>query len=321
MTSISRDEWTAILKKTVHEVQVDRVSIVACGVAFRLALALFPGIALLLWLGSHLLGPDETRSLVGNLTGLLPEASRNVVGNALQAAQDSNPASGSKTASDWLGSFAPLIGTALTLWSTNGGMKALFTALNIVYDKEEGRSFLRRNGVTLLFTGGALLLLALCMAALTATPAILAQLGFGSTTTVLVGWLRWFALFVGFTLGLSLLYRFAPNRELEDWPLVTIGSVLAAALLVLSSVLFSWFTGHVMSLSATYGSFSTVIAFLMWLWLDMGIVLGCAELDSVVDRQTGFYGGTTTDGQARGHDRGERRSGAERRSGPPQPAH
>ena len=41
--------------------------------------------------------------------------------------------------------FAFFSGLLLSLWSANAGMKAIFDALNIVYEEEEKRSFIRLN--------------------------------------------------------------------------------------------------------------------------------------------------------------------------------
>lgn len=289
MTHIDGGQWLGILKTTWSEIGADRASIVASGVAFRVALALFPGVALLVWVANRTVGPEEARSLVGTLSDLVPDASRSIVRNAVDSALHSNPADGSAEA-PWLGGFAPVLGLALTLWATNSGMKALFVALNIVYDKEESRGFLHRNLVTLLFTLSTLVLLVLAIGTLLASPVVLSRIGFGDLTAAAVSWLRWPVLGVGFAPSLSLLYRYAPNREREHWPLVTIGSALAAGLLVFGTALFSWFTARFMGLSTTYGSLSTVVAFLIWLWLDFLVVLACAELDSVIERQTGLYG-------------------------------
>lgn len=294
-----RSRWFAILRTTWTEIGADRASIVASGVAFRVALALFPAVALLIWVGSRTVGPGEAQALAATISDVLPDASRTVIGNAVDAALRSNPADGGAEA-PWLGRLAPVAGVAATLWSTNSGMKALFAALNIVYDKDETRPFLRRNLVTLLFTLGALGLLALAAAALLASPFVLSHLGFGDIAAAAVHWLRWPVLFVGFALALSLLYRYAPNRERDHWPLITVGSSLAAGLLVLGTALFSWFTARFMGLSATYGPLSTVVAFLLWLWVDFYAVLACAELDSEVERHTGLYGGGPS-----GNDRSE----------------
>ena len=284
--------WLAILEATWSEIAADRVSIVASGVAFRMALALFPAIALLIWVGSRTVGPDEAKSLSRLLSDLLPDASRSIVTGAVDAALRSNPADGDAEAG-WLGSLAPVAGILATLWTTNTGTKALFAALNIIYDEQESRGFVRRNLVTLAFTLGGMGLLILALATLAASPFVLSHLGLGAVIGTAIRWTRWPVLFVGFALALALLYRYAPNRERGHWPLVTVGSTLAAGLLVVGAGLFSWFTSRFMGLSATYGSLSTVVAFLLWLWVDFFVVLACAELDSIIERRTGLYGGGT----------------------------
>lgn len=293
MTRSGGSRWLAILRTTWTEIGADRASIVASGVAFRVALALFPAVALLIWIGSRTVGPEEARSLARMLSELLPDASRSIVERAVRAALRSNPADGNAEAG-WLGGFAPVAGVLVTLWSANTGTKALFGALNIVYDKEETRGFVRRNLVTLAFTVATLVLLAAVVAALAASPSVLSHLGVGVVAGTVVRWLRWPALFAGSALALALLYRYAPNRDRERWPLVTVGSTLAAGLLVLGAALFSWFTARFMGLSATYGSLSTAVAFLLWLWVDFFVVLACAELDSTIERQTGLYGARNT---------------------------
>jgi membrane protein len=292
MTRIAGGQWLAVLRATWSEIGADRVSIVASGVAFRVALALFPAIALLIWIGSRTVGPDEAKSLSRVLSDILPDASRSIVKGAVDAALQSNPADGDAEAG-WLGALAPVAGVLVTLWTTNSGTKALFAALNIIYDEEEGRGFVRRNLVTLAFTLGAMGLLALAIGTLAASPFVLSHLGFGDVIGTTIHWIRWPVLFVGFALALALLYRYAPNRERGHWPLVTVGSTLAAGLLVVGAALFSWFTSRFMGLNATYGSLSTVVAFLLWLWVDFFVVLACAELDSIIERQTGLYGGGT----------------------------
>ena len=56
------------------------------------------------------------------------------------------------------------------LYSTNSGMKALFNALNILYDKEERRSFLRFNVITKLFTLATIVMIFVATALFVAEP-------------------------------------------------------------------------------------------------------------------------------------------------------
>lgn len=276
-----------VLRHAAREAIADQVSFVASGVAFRVALATFPGIALLVWLGSQVLDPSDVRALLQTAASAVPDSTRQIIDQAMNASLANNPANqgGSEGA---LGPFAPLIGLAFTLWSANSGMKALFKALNLIHETQDRRSWLSLTAVTLLFTLGALFVLLGVMVLTLVVPHLL-PLFSGSAIASVLGLLRWPVLFAALALALALLFRVAPQREHGRWPLPTIGSLLAALLLVLSCLLFSWFTGRFGSLAVTYGSLSTVVAFLLWLWLSFTIVLCGAELDAAIGAETVLY--------------------------------
>ena len=48
--------------------------------------------------------------------------------------------------------FGFLLGLGIALWSANAGMKAIFDALNIIYDEDEKRGIIWLNVVSLFFT-------------------------------------------------------------------------------------------------------------------------------------------------------------------------
>jgi membrane protein len=53
-------------------------------------------------------------------------------------------------------SFGFLIGLGIALWSANAGMKSIIDALNVVYEEEEKRGFIRLNLISLVMTAVAL---------------------------------------------------------------------------------------------------------------------------------------------------------------------
>src|SRR5437764_7319075 len=63
-----------------------------------------------------------------------------------------------------------LIGLVISLWSANGGIKALFDALNVVYEEKEKRSFIKLNAVGLLFTFGVIFFILVALAGVIAIP-------------------------------------------------------------------------------------------------------------------------------------------------------
>ena len=276
--------WRAVLRATYREYLDDQVAIIASGVAFRVALAIFPAIALLVWIGAIAFGGGSIEALKQTLAGIVPDASREIIVQAIQSSAQRNPAD-RNGAYGYLGAAAPIVGLMFMIYSANSGMQALFTAMNVIYDTEERRGFLRLNAITLLFTVGALAMIAV-LACVSAMPALLAAVGWAQNDGIVWSALRWPILFVAVAPALALLYRYAPHRAPESWPLVTFGSAIAAALIVLSTALFSWFIRIFANLAVTYGSLSSVVTFMLWLWSTFWIVLTCAELDSCIEAQT-----------------------------------
>lgn len=275
--------WLRVIRHAAREARTDEIGFVASGIAFRVALAVFPAIALLVLLGQRLLADGDVQTMLRGIVEALPDSSRQIIDQAAAASLAHNPAD---RGGDVLGPAAPILGLCLTLWSANGGMRALFKGLNLIFDIPERRSFLRFTGVTLLFTVGTLVTLTCAMLLALVVPHILPAEG----RWIVVGWLRWPVLLAVLTVALSLLYRLAPAWERgAGWPFITLGSAAGSFLLLATCGLFSWFTARFASLSVTYGSFSTVIAFLIWLWLCFAIVLAAAELDAAIDRETDLY--------------------------------
>lgn len=211
-----------ILRRTWREYGDDQVSIVASGVAFRVVLAVFPGIALLVRVGTRTLGPGDAQRLLQAATGVFPDAGRSVLVQAVRSSIRDDPADNAAQAGV-LGAAAPILGLLFTLWSTNSGMKALFNALNVIFDIAERRSFLHFTAVTLLFTAGTLIAILFTMMLVVASPVIVAAAGMSEPHGSALTLLRWPVLFVVAAVALSILYRYAPHRDQGSWPLVTVG--------------------------------------------------------------------------------------------------
>ena len=78
---------------------------------------------------------------------------------------------------------------ALSLWGANAGTKAIFDALNIIYQEQEKSSFLQLTLRSLLFTVAGMVLVLLAMAGVVVVPLALEILGIpvGSGVALLAG--------------------------------------------------------------------------------------------------------------------------------------
>lgn len=274
---IPRTGWIDIAKRVLREFSRDRVMAVAAGVTFYALLALFPAIASLVSLYGLLFSPEEVSRQVASLSGVIPGGAVDVI--EAEVERVAGQGGGSLT----LGFVG---GLALTLWSANAGMKAIFDALNVAYDEEEDRGFLALNAVTLLFTLGALLVVGGLVAAVAVLPAVLAAVPLGGTIETALRWLRFPVALVLLAALLALLFRYGPSRTRARWRWVLWGAGVGSVTFVGFSVLFTWYTANFGSYNATYGSLGAVVGFMVWIWLSTTIVLLAAELNAEMERQT-----------------------------------
>ena len=269
--------WRDIALRTKDEISDDHVSITAAGVAFYALLAIFPAIAALISIWGLVADPAQIEQQIGSVAGMLPQEAASILRDQVH-----------KVASNAGGalSFGLIFGLLLTLYSAAAGMKALIEGLNVAYDEQEKRGFIRYNLVALGLTLGAIVALIVALGLIAVLPALLGSLGLGSTAATLIAWLRWPLLFVFAMVALAVLYRYAPSRDEPRWRWVSWGSVIATLLWVLGSIAFSLYVRNFASYDATYGSLGAVVILLMWLWLSAFIVLLGAELNSEMEHQT-----------------------------------
>lgn len=114
-------------------------------------------------------------------------------------------------------SIAFVFGILLALWSANAGMKAIMDELNVVYNEEEARSFVKLNLVSLSLTIAALAAILIMAGAVVAVPPVLQHIGIGEQAALLVRFGRWSFLVFLLLFALAVLYRFGPSRRAPRW--------------------------------------------------------------------------------------------------------
>jgi membrane protein len=269
--------WTDILLRAYQETQEDRLLALAASVVFYSLVALFPAIAA--GVSFYALFADA-----GTISRHLSLAIGIVPAEVLDMLRDEISRIGSK--SDGRLTFGFLVGISIALWSGNAGMKAVFDALNIIYDERERRGFVRLNLISLVFTVGAIGAVLLAVSAVVVFPLILASFGRSNLDQPIIGYLRWPAMCVLMIAGLAVLYRYGPSRRPAKWRWISIGSVFAASAWLIVSSLFSWYLGNFANYNATYGALGAVVGLMMWMWLSTIVVLVGAELNSEIEHQT-----------------------------------
>jgi membrane protein len=269
--------WKDIFLRVYKGISDDRILANAAGVTYYALLALFPGIAALVSIYGLFEDPSTIVSHVDAMAGFAPGGAIDVIHDQLTRL--------SSQGSTKLGvSF--LIGLVISLWSANSGIKALFDSLNVVYEEEEKRSFIRLNTVTLSFTLATIAFLLIALACVVAFPVMLNHVPAPGVTGQLLNIARWPVLLVLVALGLTLIYRYGPSRTEPRWEWITWGSAFAAVIWLAASALFSWYAANFGTFNKTYGSLGAIIGFMTWMWLSIIVVLAGAKLNAEIEHQT-----------------------------------
>lgn len=275
-TEIPWRGWKDILWRIYDGITRHRILAVAGSVVFYGLLAIVPAITAFVSFYGLFFNYSTINEHLSFLSSVMPSSAYEIVHD--QIARIVSKSDGKLT-------FGFVFGVLVAIWSANAGMKALFDGLNIVYEEEEKRSFIRLNLVSLTFTFAAILVLLVAVAAVVIFPLALALIG-GDMSGRWVPLLRWPVLFLLVTTALSLVYRYGPSRREARWRWLSVGSAFASLAWLAGSLAFSWYLSNFANYDATYGSLGAVIGLMMWMWLSAIVVLLGAELNAEIEHQT-----------------------------------
>ena len=269
--------WRDILLRAWRQLGKDNISIIAAGVAFYSLLAIFPAITAFVSLYGIVADPSQAQAQISLLERVVPADALTLLGDQLRAVTSART-----TKLGWGAAIAILV----ALWSAGAGVRALMTALNVVYQEEEKRGFIKFYLVALGFTFGLISATILSLAVIVALPVAFRFLPLGGLAQTLISGLTWLILALVVILGLGALYRYGPSRTPAKTRWISWGAVAAAVLWLLASFLFSLYAANFADYSATYGAVGAVVALLTWFWLSALIVLLGAQLNAEMEHQT-----------------------------------
>lgn len=276
-TDIPGRGWIDVLARVRAESKRDNVGILAAGVAFFAMLAIVPAAAAVVAIYGLVSDPAEIQRQILDALDAAPAEVRELV-----AQQMSNIAD----ASSGQALTAAGVGLVVAFWSASGAVSNLITALNVAYDEQETRGFLRKRGVALALTVGAVLFLIFALTVITVVPALVDDLDLGVVGTVVAWVVRWVVLLAAMLVALAVLYRFGPDRDAPRWVWASPGALVATVVWLVASVLFSVYVSNFGSYNETYGSLGAVVVLMLWLQISALVVIYGAELNAELERQT-----------------------------------
>jgi membrane protein len=226
-----------------------------------------------------LVGPQTITSLMAHFSHVMPGQAASLLGGSLHRL-DQHPATGVAMT---------VVGLVLALWSTTGAMTSYMTAINLAYERKDGRSFLRKRVVAVQLVaviGIAFLLVAVLL--IFGPPIERFVAAHAGPLSGAVGWIWWIAewpiLVVGLLAAFATLLYLGPDVAHPRWRFITPGSVLATIIWLAASGAFALYTSAFGSYNKTWGSLAAVIIMLTWLWLAAIALLLGAEINAEAER-------------------------------------
>jgi membrane protein len=267
--------WTYVGWRVFASIFEHRLLTTSGGVAFFALLAIFPALATIVSLYSLFADPHAIPERVALLAGVVPASIIDLIKGEIQSLAERNISTLST---------AFLIGLLVSMWSANSGVSALFDALNVVHGETEERSLLQFYATTFAITLGAVVYG--LIAIIGVLPMAFSFLRLGEPVhnfEAIFAVLRWVATLLIVMIWLSIVYRVGPSRSNAKWRWVTWGSGLAAVLLVVASMVFTWYLAEFNSYDRLYGSLGAVAGFMTWLWISIVVMLLGAEVDAAIE--------------------------------------
>ena len=273
-TEIPARGWFQIVKRGWAEAKTDQVPLLGAGVAFYAFLALFPALIALVTLYGLFADPAVIAEQVNSLTALPADVRQLIVDQINNQNQ---------SALGW----AAVLSIALALFSASGGVNNLMTAINVAYDEDDKRHFLKKRLLALALTLGAIIFLVVMLGLVAVVPPLVQNLlGDSPVVQFLLLAARWILLVVLVTAALAVLYRVAPDRDAPKMRWVSVGAGVATVLWLLASIGFSVYVATFGNYAKTYGVFAGIIVLLFWLWITSYAILLGAEINAEAEQQT-----------------------------------
>jgi membrane protein len=246
----------------------------AAALTYYALMSLFPmlllAVSLLGLLGEY---PATYDTILRHLRGVVPAATLSPIDAALRAALKSKGTA----------AVALVLAILTALYGATGYLEAARRSLNVVFEAERGRSFVRRKMIDIASTF-VLLALVLITLVLVLAGGGVAHEALGSAAVSVWRIVRWPAAFASALFVFSYIYYVTPDAQPRGFRSIAPGAVVGVSIWLAASAVFSAYLANFGSFNVTYGSFAAAIILLVWLWLTNVALLFGAEVNAEIGR-------------------------------------
>jgi membrane protein len=179
-------------------------------------------------------------------------------------------------------------GFLLSLFFATSGIAALISSFNASYHKRESRTWLNRQfiSIILIVIFGMLISLAVILIIFSGIVVNFLETNNILTNKFLIALFmngKWLIILLSTFFSISFLYYLAPAKR-SEFKFISPGSILSSCFVILTSVGFSAYINNFGTYNKFYGSIGTLIAFLIWLFVNSLILLIGFELNLTINR-------------------------------------
>jgi len=249
------------------------VSIRSGAISFRLLVAVFPAIILLLSILPYT--PIRAEDVIDVLRIFFPGETVTLFEQTVQDLLD-------KTQGTLLS-----IGFILTLLYASSSINAILTGFNASYLIENKGNTWYSSLVSILLLVVLVLMLGFSVLLIGFSGKAISWLYFeGLLPGEILLWLnivRWLLSLLLVYFSVSILYHFG-NPDTDKWRTFTPGATMATILILIISIAFSWIITYLDSYNRLYGSIGTFLALLVWVNANSSVLLLGFELNASVHK-------------------------------------
>lgn len=185
-----------------------------------------------------------------------------------------------------------IIPTALiiTLWSASRGILAIIKALNKAYNVKESRGYIRLRLLAFSYTIGLVVLIVLVLFLIVFGNTLLSLIPdfiqLPDTFSILIDALRYLLSVVFSFMFFVSLYNLCPSEKV-GFIKVMPGALVASLGLIGISSAFSFYVNRISNLSYLYGSLTSVVILILWLFVVSVIIMVGGEVNAIFSAQIG----------------------------------
>ncbi|MFZ3065416.1 MAG: YihY/virulence factor BrkB family protein [Nitrospirota bacterium] len=247
----------------------------AASISFFALMSLFPLLIIIISALFPIFGTNEdvSRNIVPFLKIFFPHIDQSII-------KEIKRLSGVK-------GFSDAINAALFLWMAIQVFYSIEYAVNIAFKTKKPRTFIYTTTISvfMVFFSGILYLFSIGITSLTkilktaeidliGIPYIEISINFLFIHDTMINYLIPFLLVF---ISLIWLYKFLPNKKVRINDAIS-GAFLTAIFWEAAKHIFTWYVGEVADYKSLYGSLTTIIVFLLWIYYSASILLFGAEV-------------------------------------------